>query len=88
MEADAAFVEHIRAANDLLGARQLAACEALLDWARRDLAADTTATHSRKRWKHGARSIRSVQHDRYGALRQQTLAQWGLAPFDESLSRS
>lgn len=34
MEADEAFMAHLRASNDALGARQLAACEAITSWAR------------------------------------------------------
>jgi hypothetical protein len=86
MEADAAFVAHIRAANDLLGARQLAACEALLDWAGRNCATGTSA-HPSKLGKRAAGSIRSVERDQFGALRQQTLAKWGLVAFDDSLSQ-
>ena len=80
MEADAAFVQHIRAANDLLGAQQLAACEALLDWA--SSATKSTATESRKHVRRGSGSMRSEML-RTGcrdldALRRQTLTKWGL----------
>lgn len=82
MEADTAFVAHTRAANVLLGARQLAACEALLDWA----TSATTSTSSRKHAKHGAGSCRPSIRDHDAALSRQMLAKWGLTVCDDSMS--
>lgn len=67
MEADAAFVAHLRASNDALGARQLAACEALLGWAREEEEGARNANGARASHGGGA-----------GALRRKMLGEWGL----------
>eukprot|EP01043_Picozoa_sp_COSAG02_P092257 COSAG02_NODE_28886_length_580_cov_0.941788_1_plen_150_part_10 len=76
MEADTAFIAHTRAANDLLGARQLAACEALLDWA---TSAATSAASDGKHGQHGIGFYKRTHRDQGAALSRQTLAKWGLS---------
>lgn len=83
MEADTAFIAHIRAANDLLGTRQLAACEALLDWA---TSAATPTVSDGKHGKHGTEFYKRTHRDKDAALSRQTLAKWGLSVCDDSLS--
>ena len=82
MEADTAFVAHTRAANDVFGARQLANCEALLDWA----TSATTPTASGNHGKHNPLK-REGQSDHDAALSRRTLAKWGLTMCDESLNQ-
>ena len=67
MEADVAFMAHLRASNDALGARQLAACEAITSWARGKAGAGSDTGSG---WCWGQDSV---------VLRREMLRRWGLA---------
>ena len=81
MEADTAFVAHIRAANDLLGARQLTACEALLDWANSTTGSASKTSERSEKYRAGSSRTKSAGascRDQDATLKQKMLTKWGL----------